>query len=123
MRRISMKEFMLIYKGGDPDWMKNTSQEDMAASMERWGAWMGQLQEKDKLVSGGSPLNYSGKRVTQDGVVTDIAASEFKELVSGYSIVKADNFDEAVSIAKECPIFNYPDISVDVREVTQMDCS
>ncbi len=118
-----MKEFMLIYKGGDPDWMKNASQEEMAASMKRWGEWMGALQEKEQLASGGSPLNFSGKRLNQDGVVTDISASEFKELVTGFSIVKANDMDEAISIAKECPIFSYPNITVEVREVMDIDCS
>ena len=53
--------------------------------------------------------------------MTDIAASEFKELVSGYSIVLAKDIDEAVAIAKDCPIFNYPEIVVEVREVTVLD--
>ena len=71
----------------------------------------------------GSPLQYSGKRVNQDGVVTDILASEFKELVSGFSIIKANDIVGAISIAKECPIFSYPNITVEVREVMDIDCS
>ncbi len=118
-----MKEFMLIYKGGDPEWMKNASQEEMAASMARWGAWMGALQEKEQLASGGSPLEFSGKRLNRDGVITDISASEFKELVTGFSMVKANDIDEAVSIAKECPIFDHSGITVEVREVMNMECS
>ena len=118
-----MQEYMLIYKGGDPEWMNNTSEEEMADSMERWGQWMGALEEKDQLSSGGSPLHYSGKSLTKDGIVTDISASEFKELVTGFSIVKASDMDEAVSIAKECPIFSYPDITVEVREVLVIDNS
>lgn len=118
-----MKEFMLIYKGGDPEWMKNSSQEEKAASMARWGAWMGALQEKEQLASGGSPLEFSGKRLKQDGVVTDISASEFKELVTGFSIVRATDIDEAISITQDCPIFNYPDITVEVREVMNIECS
>lgn len=115
-----MKEYMLIYKGGDPDWKKNTPEAEMAASMERWGAWMGGLEQKGQLTSGGSPLEYSGKEITQDGVVTDISASELKELVSGYSIIKAGDMEEATRIAKECPIFKYPNITVEVREVMIM---
>ncbi|WDE13060.1 YciI family protein [Thalassomonas haliotis] len=115
-----MKDFMLIYKGGDPKWLENTSQEEMAASMERWGAWMGMLQQKDQLVSGGSPLHYSGKTLTKDGVVTDLSTTEIKELVSGYSIVKAGDITEAIALAKECPIFNYPDITVEIREVMEI---
>jgi len=116
-----MNDFMLIYKGGDPEWMENTSQEEMAASMEQWGAWMGMLEKKEQLVSGGSPLEYSGNSIDQDGVVTDLSSAELKELVSGYSIIKANNIDEATAIAKECPIFNYPNITVEVRQVMCID--
>lgn len=115
-----MKDYMLIYAGGDPDWAQNTPPEEMAASMERWGVWMAKLQQDNQLVSGGSPLHYGGKRI-KDGIVTDIAAAEFKELVSGYSVISANDMDEAIKIAKACPIFEYPDITVDVREVQQMD--
>lgn len=108
---------MLIYQGGDPEWHLNTPPEEMKASMEEWEKWMTSLSEQGKLVSGGSPLHYAGKRVTPKGVVTDIAASEFKELVSGYSIVSASSVDEAIELAKSCPIMHYPDIIVEVREV------
>ncbi len=103
-----MKEFMLIYKGGDHESMQNATPEEMGAIMEKWNAWMADLQEKEQLVSGGSPLNYGGKRVDRDAVVTDISTPEFKELVSGYSIIMASDINAAVEIAKVCPIFSYP---------------
>ena len=115
-----MKEFMLIYKGGDPDWMENTSEEDMAAELERWGAWMGKLQAKDQLGTGGSPLHTGGKTISNDGVVTDIAASELKELITGYSIIKANHIEEAVMLAKECPALDAPSGDIEVREVMQL---
>ena len=60
---------------------------------------------------------YGGKRLAGDGVVTDIAAAEFKELVSGYSIVRAASIEEALKIAEACPIFDYPGTTTEVREV------
>lgn len=81
---------------------------------------MGMLQEKEQLVSEGSPLSFTGKNVTQDVVVTDISATEIKELVTGYSIIRASNIDDATAIARECPIFNYPNITVEVREIMQV---
>ncbi len=116
-----MQEYMLIYKGGDPEWHINTPPEEMQASMARWESWMTELAEQGKLVSGGSPLHYAGKRVTREGVVTDIAASELKELVSGFSIIAAESIDEAVAMSKSCPIMEYPDIIVEVREVLKTD--
>jgi len=43
--------------------------------------------------------------------------------VTGFSIVKANDIDAAILIAKECPIFSYPDITVEVREVMVIDLS
>ena len=116
-----MNDYMLIYQGGDPDWAANTSPEEMQATMAKWEEWMTELSEQGKLVSGGDPLHYAGKRITANGVVTDIAASELKELVSGYSIVKSATIEGAVEIAKTCPIMLYPDITVEVRQVFAMD--
>jgi hypothetical protein len=116
----AMKEFMFVYKGGDPKWMATASAEEKQAVMAKWGAWLESLGKKGQLVTGGSPLEPGGKRLKRDGVVTDIAASEFKELVSGYSIVKAASYEEAVAIARECPIFRNEGTSVDVRTVIAM---
>ena len=38
-----MNDYMLIYQGGDPDWMTNSTEAEQAATMEKWGAWMGNL--------------------------------------------------------------------------------
>ena len=115
-----MNDYILLYQGGDPDWASNTSPEEMQMAMAAWQDWMSQLSEQGKLVSGGDPLHYAGKRVTPEGVVTDIATSELKELVSGYSIVKADTIEEAVEMAKSCPIMYSPNIVVEVREVQKL---
>lgn len=114
-----MKEFMFIYRGRDPQW-SNATAEQKQAVMAAWGKWLGALGEKGQLVTGGSPLEYEGKRVGKDGLITDIAASEVKELVSGYSIVKAKDYTEAANLARDCPIFRLHDASVEVRGVAQM---
>ena len=116
-----MKEFMFIYRNGDLDWMATMSAADRAAVMAKWGAWLGGLTAKGQLVTGGSPLEFGGRRLLKkDGVVTDLAAAEVKELVSGYSIVKAESYEHATTIARECPIFNSPNTSVEIRTVAAM---
>ena len=42
-----MKQFMLIYKGGDHTWFETATPEEMGATMEKWNVWMGDLQEKE----------------------------------------------------------------------------
>ena len=115
-----MKEYMFIYKGGDPKWMQTASAEEKQAVMAQWGAWLEKLGQKGQLVTGGSPLEYTGKRVKKDGVVTDIAASEVKELVSGYSIVKAESAEHAAMLARDCPIFRIEHAIVEVRAIAAM---
>jgi hypothetical protein len=114
-----MKEFMLIYKGGDPSW-QTASAEAKQAVQAAWGAWFSALGAQGQLTSGGSPLDYDGKRVNPDGVITDIAASELKELVSGYSIIKAKDYAEAAALAKGCPILRVKGAIIEVRAITQM---
>jgi hypothetical protein len=111
---------MFIYKGSDPEWYASATAEEKQAVMARWGAWIGSLGEKGHLASGGSPLQTGGKRLNKDGVVTDIAAAEFKELVSGFSIVKAKSYEEAAALAKECPIFANENGVVEIREIFPM---
>jgi hypothetical protein len=114
-----MKEFMFIYKGRDPNWASAPAEQKQAV-MAAWGKWFEALGKKGQLVSGGSPLEFEGKRVRRDGVITDIAASEVKELVSGYSIIKAKSYAEAAEVARECPIFRMNDATVEVRGIAQM---
>jgi hypothetical protein len=116
-----MKDFMFIYRSGDSNWMATASADEKAAVMARWGAWMGALTAKGQLVTGGSPLEFGGKRLLKkDGVLTDLAAAELKELVSGYSIIKAESYEQAATIARECPIFGSPNTSIEIRIVAAM---
>jgi len=116
-----MKEFMFLYRSGDSNWMANASAAEKAAVMAKWGAWLGALTAKGQLVTGGSPLEFGAKRLLKkDGVLTDLSAAELKELVSGYSIVKAESYEQAAAIARECPIFNSPNTSIEIRIVAAM---
>lgn len=116
----TMNEYMLIYQGGDPEWMENTSEEEIAAAMDQWGTWMGNLQATGQLITGGSPLCPGGKSISNDKIVTDISAAEIKELIGGYSIIRAHTIEEATTLAKSCPVLNSPGVSVQVREIMQI---
>ena len=58
--------------------------------------WFGTLG--DKLVDGGNPVSNT-KTIAPGGSV-----SETSNPPSGYSIIKADSLDEAVELAKGCPV-------------------
>jgi hypothetical protein len=64
-------------------------------------------------------LASGGKVVKPNNVITDGPYTEIKETLGGYSIVKAENLDEAAELAKGCPGL-LTGGSVEVREINVM---
>jgi hypothetical protein len=89
-----MANYVLLFHGGS---MPETPEEG-AKVMAAWTDWFGTLGEA--LVDGGNPASKS-KTISVDGAVSDDAT-----FPSGYSIIKADNLDEAVALARGCPVLH-----------------
>ena len=110
-----MKEFLLVFRND----YKNTpesSPEQLQAEMKRWMDWIGGIAAQDKLVSPGNPLTSAGKVVRSNNVITDGPYTEIKELIGGYTVVKADNINDAAALADGCPILSVGG-NVEVREI------
>ena len=87
-----MANYVLVYHGGSmPD-----SPEEGARVMQAWTDWFGTLGAA--IVDGGNPASRT-RTIAADGSVSDDAAGP-----SGYSILKAETLDEAVELAKGCPV-------------------
>ncbi len=113
-----MKEFLLIFRN-DFKSMPKGSPEEMQAITKRWMDWVGGIAAQNKLFDRGNRLSSSGRVVKPDNVITDGPYSEIKESVGGYSIVKADSYEEAVEVAKGCPVLQMGG-NVEVREIDQL---
>jgi hypothetical protein len=114
-----MKEYLLLFRGGDAGTLQK-SPDEWQAHMQKWMEWMGGLTQQGKFV-GAQPLNATGKHITgTKKVVTDGPFMEGKEMVGGYLMCKADTYDEAVAIAKSCPILEFESGIVEVREVQEL---
>ncbi len=113
-----MNEFVFLYRGGMSDGAQ-PSPKEMEAIMQRWQAWFAKLGEEGKLKDWGAPLQREGKHVAAGGVITDGPFSEGKEIIGGYSIIKAADLSEAAAIAKGCPTFDTGG-SVEVRPIAPM---
>ena len=96
-----MAEFMLLFrrdtKAADP------SPEQWQEIGKKWWQWRTQLESQNKVAATGNRLSQAG-RVVKPNAVTDGPYAEIKEMLAGYIVVNAESFDEAVAIAKECPI-------------------
>jgi hypothetical protein len=91
----SVNDYVLLYSGGG---MPET-QEEVSQVMKAWDEWMHGLG--DKLKDGGNPFAPMAKSVSADGKVSD---GPMGSMATGYSIVMADSMDEAVEMAKTCPV-------------------
>ena len=114
-----MKEFMLIFIGADYASM-DLSPEESQVQMGKWFEWVGKLQAQN-IYSGGHALIPTSKRLVGPGAtITDGPFVETKELVGGYFVVKAKDWDEAVEISKDYPDFHLGG-TVEVREIMVFD--
>lgn len=95
----------------------NTQESPSPAQMQEMHAKFCSWQEKFKenLVDLGGRLG-DGKLVAPDAT-SDGPFVEVKELVGGYMIVSAENLEEAISVARECPGLVRPGSGVEIVEI------
>jgi hypothetical protein len=92
-----MNNFLLVYTGGGmPE-----SEEEQAVVMKAWGDWFETLGEK--LVDGGNPTGPDAKTINSDG---SVVGGPDGKMATGYSILKAESFDEALTLAKGSPMLD-----------------
>jgi len=112
-----MKEFLLLFRGRDtaPD----ASPEQIQAQYQKWMDWMHKLAAEKKY-KGGNRLDVTGKTVAgTKKVITDGPFIDGKEVLGGYIVVEAADYDAAVAIANDCPILDGETGSVEVRVIRQ----
>ena len=69
-------------------------------------AWADALASRGRLVEGIKLQDEGGRLLIRAGgrtSVTDAAYAETKEVIGGFFIVRAEDYDEAVQIASDCP--------------------
>lgn len=109
-----MKKFIVLYHAPQValDKMESSSPEDMKKGMESWMEWAKKCG--DKLVDMGSPLG-NGQKVKKGG------SSSSNSDVNGFSVLQAENMDEAVSLLQHHPHLDWADgCSIEVFEEMPM---
>ncbi|HEX5831355.1 MAG TPA: YciI family protein [Gemmatimonadaceae bacterium] len=103
-----MSQFMLLLHE-DPADARAMSPEEMQRVIEEYSEWSRKLAAEHRLVRGVKLRDEGGRHVRPsrregDGVlVTDGPYVEGKEVIGGYFVVEAPDYDGASAIARECP--------------------
>jgi hypothetical protein len=111
-----MNRYAFVFRGGAVV-HKELAPAELGAHLQKWMAWLGELEKKGQAEAKGTRLQLSGKAVRGTSkAVTDGPFAEAKDLVTGVLVVNAPTIEAATEIAKGCPIYEY-DGSVEVRPV------
>ncbi len=71
---------------------------------------------KAQILDIGDALKSGGK-ILKAGQVTDGPHTEAEEIIGGYSMVQAESYEQALTVARECPITMMPGGSIEIREL------
>lgn len=114
-----MKDFMLVFRDSSAveDAFANLSPKEMEAEMAHWDKWTVELTQGGNH-TGGHPLLPTGKVLKgKSKKLTDGPFVEGKDIIGGYVLIKANDYDHAVKLSLGCPILRSETGSVEVREV------
>jgi len=113
-----MNDYVFLYRSPPSPSLSPQQVEDR---LHRWYLWFRELEKRGALANLGHPLAHAGGGVVRDktGTISDGPFAETKDIVIGFSVVIAKTFDEAVSFATACPIFDQGGV-VEVRPIAKM---
>ena len=113
-----MQSYYLLLRD-HPDTFAKLSPTEIQAVIQRYVTWR---NENSKHVTGGSKLADGQGRVVRkngDGLtVSDGPFVEAKEILGGFFVVDAEDYDGALAIARTCPHLEFGSIEVRLVEPT-----
>jgi len=80
-----------------------------------FNAWMEKY--KANITDMGGKLEPSGRTLSNSGV-TDGPFPEAKEIIGGFMVLTADNYEQALEVARGFPSAMCPGSSIEIREIS-----
>lgn len=106
-----MQEFMLLIQKSPK---KDISPEEIQQRVEAYRAWV--LEKGDQILDG-QPLQDTGVLLRDPStVMTDGPFTESKEIIAGYVLIRAEDLDCAIELARSCPLLK--DFSIQLRPLS-----
>jgi hypothetical protein len=114
-----MEKFILLFRGSDV-YQPGQSPEALQALKQKMIDWVIDLSKEGVHIAS-EPLEPAGKQVNgRKKTVTHSPFGETKEIIGGCTIVQAKDLNEAVEIAKGCPILE-SNANIEVRPIQKVE--
>jgi len=116
-----MAKFMLLLHE-DPSGFAELSPQDMQTVIAEYTAWRDQLINQNQFVGGEKLVDEGGKHLNLDQNqvrITDGPYSEAKEVLGGFFIIDAADYDQACDISAQCPHLKYNG-RIELRQVDEI---
>jgi hypothetical protein len=114
---VLKNEFMLVFRY-EPNTNYQPTEVELNEMQQQWGAFIGKIAIQEKLVST-HQLGFEGVQISPDKSITEGIYVANNQTLGGNMIVKANNINEAVEMAKNCPILSVGG-TVEVRAIQPM---
>lgn len=114
-----MQQYLLIFRMDITTPGAQPTPEQMEHYMRDWMAWLGDIETKGML-AGGNHLSPAGKVLKPGGNITEGPYTINTESVAGYIVIQAGSEDEALDVARQCPILNGEGTNVELRATAPM---
>ena len=115
-----MAKYMLLLGGADLD--KRSGNAALAPKLfERFSSWLGSLRESGHYIDSFKLHDQTGARLTvRGGQVVEGPFMETKEAVGGALLIQAGSLEEAIALARECPVLDLQNGHVEIRAVEEV---
>jgi hypothetical protein len=118
-----MAKYLMVARDSG-DWATmaaGASPEEIQAILERYMAWSEKLMSSGNLLSGEKLRDGEGRVLKGSGSalrVTDGPHTESKEVLGGFWLLEADDYEHAARLASDCPHLDFG--SLEVRAIEEM---
>lgn len=108
-----MNEYLFVFRRDYKTPGMQPSPQKLQEHMKHWADWYRSLAATDKLSRPVQRLDSQGKVVNNK--ITEGPFAELTQSIGGIVFINASSYEEAVEIAKDCPVFEFGG-TVEIRQ-------
>lgn len=112
----NLPEFMLVLRTSSQE-LPTRSSEEVLKRVQEYNAWAKKIQQEGLLVSG-EKLKDEARflNVINGRQIVSATQADTKEGIAGYFLIRARDYQQAVTIAENCPHLKYGGV-IEIRQI------